>query len=639
MTVDDVGHGDAQHPGGGGVNHRRKKSRNRKRGRNASEGAGAANGGGDPAVQNSTTGKATKTKRVRANAGRVDLGVRSHVTMAFLFSAAINILYLAPSLYMLQVYDRVLQSNSLLTLLFISIAVAVALITLSLLDAVRSKLMGRMSTRLENKLLEPVLRATIRISAQNTPPSSGVRDLDNLRAGVSSQAFASLLDLPWTPLYVVICFIIHPWIGYLAVGGAVLIMIAAWANERASKKHLESARHAAPPFYGAHEADLRSAETVKAMGLEDALIHRRVRERSAMIAAQAGGVMTGADYSALIKFVRLILQSAALGLGAYLAVNQQISPGSIIAASILTARAFAPVQGVVGGWRQIAQTRASYNDLKKLIEVAPADLQKTPLPAPGRDIRLTHVAASAPGRNTPAIRSVSLIASAGEIVGIVGHSGAGKSTLARVLANAATPMAGTVRIDGASYADWDSAALARHIGYIPQTTDLFAGTVAENIAGFPDLDVEDLDDLGERVIRAAQLAGAHDMILSLPNGYETPLGLGGRGLSLGQAQRVALARAMFDDPAVLVLDEPNSHLDAAGEAALIDALKVAKERGAICFVIAHRAGVISICDKLAVMHGGQIIEFGPRDKVTAKLAANGDMRVPAQNSTSQQAEA
>jgi ATP-binding cassette subfamily C protein len=315
----------------------------------------------------------------------------------------------------------------------------------------------------------------------------------------------------------------------------------------------------------------------------------------------------------------MLLQSAALGLGAYLAVERQISPGAIIAATILTARAFAPVEQIVGGWRQIGMAFASYQSLKRLfLEMKPRN-ERTPLPAPEGRIQVENLTVLAPDGKTVALQGAAFSANPGEIIGIIGPSGAGKSTLARALANAATPRMGAVRLDGARYADWDEETLARHIGYLPQRIDLFDGPIAENIARFSAPVDERGEQIGPKIVEAAQRAGAHELVLRLPHGYETELGPSGAGLSPGQAQRIALARALYGDPRVLVLDEPNSHLDQDGETALIATLDGVRKRGGVAFVVAHRAGVLAIVDKIMLVKEGRIADFGPRAAMIAKL--------------------
>jgi ATP-binding cassette subfamily C protein len=556
-------------------------------------------------------------------------GVKGHLGLIVAFSAFINLLYLAPSLFMLQVYDRVVPTQGLLTLILLGIVLAAALVVLASLDALRGRLLARISLRIERLAASPVVREVMAARRAGAAPGGGsIRDLDTLRQGISSPATIGLLDLPWTPLFIIVSFIIHFWIGVLATAGAVLIFGLALINERVSRANLTALTQKSPRFYVAHESDLNAAETIHAIGAEPAITRKRLAVRNEMVDAQTDSAFDNASYSAITKAFRLFLQSASLGLGAYLAIQREISPGAIIAASILTARAFAPVEQIVGGWRQVGMAASAFQTLRKLFESANADAERTPLPAPKGNINVQQISASPPGAQALALMGVSFQAAPGEIIGIIGPSGAGKSTLARVLANAAVPSAGAIRIEGARYSDWDQVALARHIGYMPQRIDLFDGTVADNISCFARSLGASMDEVGPRVVRAAQLAGAHELILGLPQGYETQLGFGGAGVSPGQAQRIALTRAFYDDPCVVVLDEPNSHLDSEGEAALVKALEAVKARGAVCFVVAHRAGVISIVDKILVLQEGRLTEFGPRDAVLAKMAGRAPQPQP-----------
>lgn len=554
-------------------------------------------------------------------------GLREHFWLIIGFSAAINLLYLAPSLYMLQVYDRVLPTGALLTLVLLSVVLVVGLAVLALLDAVRSRLLARAALRVERLAGDAVIQESMRARRMGVQPAATARDLDTLRQGITSPAAIGLLDLPWTPLFVGICFIIHFWIGMLALGGAVAIMGLALVNERATRGALSQLSAKAGGFYVAHDSDLGAAETIHALGAGARMRQRRARARAEYIDAHTDSTFKGAGFSAATKALRMLLQSAALGLGAYLAVQREISPGAIIAATILTARAFAPVEQIVGGWRQIGLAVAAYNGLRKLFGDAKPAQNHTPLPAPKGRIQLEQVSALAPDGRTVALQQASFIAGPAEIVGIIGPSGAGKTTLARVLANAAVVKLGAIRIDGARYADWDETELAQHIGYLPQRIDLFDGTVADNIASFaPQIDQSGAP-VGPKVVAAAMLAGAHEMILRLPRGYETELGPSGSGISPGQAQRIALARALFGDPTVVVLDEPNSHLDADGELALVGALEAVRARGGTVFVVAHRTGVVKAADKLIVLQDGRIAECGPQQTVLAKLSSVGKTQV------------
>jgi ATP-binding cassette subfamily C protein len=552
--------------------------------------------------------------------------IREHFVICAVLSAGINILYLAPSLYMLQVYDRVLVSGSMLTLVFLSLVGLLALLTLAALDGLRSKILSRMGLRLDLRLARLVMQSGLDARGQGRNDVTAVRDLDTVRQTISSNAATTLMDLPWTPIYLLVAYIVHPLIFITAfVGMLILLGLTIW-NDRASRKSLKLVAETAPRFYNAAEADLRVAESVRAMGLQPALVSRRVRERENLVAAQMQAAFVSANFTSVTKFVRLVLQSAALGIGAYLALRHEMSPGAIIAGTILTTRAFGPIEQVVGAWRQFSQAFFSYRNLQKLLAAGAARQERTRLPAPRGRLALENVGARPPGTERPSLANVTLQIEPGEVVGVIGPSGAGKSTLARVCANATLPIAGAIRIDGAKMTDWQPEELAEYIGYLPQSVDLMMGTVGENISRFGGDAGMPRDLLGERIVEAAKAAGAHDMILRLPQGYDTPLGPGGAGVSAGQAQRIALARALYGAPILLVLDEPNAHLDSEGEAALTQALRSAKARGAICIVVAHRAGVMSAADKILVLQDGRVADFGPRDQIASKLAVAAGVR-------------
>ncbi|MBI1250309.1 MAG: type I secretion system permease/ATPase [Alphaproteobacteria bacterium] len=554
--------------------------------------------------------------------------VRVHVAFVGALSAAINLLYLAPSLFMLQVYDRVIPTSGVLTLAFLSVVLLLSLGVMALLDALRTRIMTRTALRIERVYTPLVIRHAMNARRSAVQPMASIRDLDALRQGVTSPAASGLLDSPWTPLFIAVCFIIHFWIGVLALSGAIIIFALALVNERVTRNALLDLNAKTAQFYVSHEADLRIAGTIQALGAESAMLRRRAEARNALNAAQSEAAFRGGDLSAITKAARLVLQSAALGLGAILAVMHEISPGAIIAATILTARAFAPVEQVVGGWRQLGLAFAGYRNLSRLVNSETAKDDRTPLPAPAPRVAVENVSATTPDGSALVLQNVSFSAQPGEIVAVIGPSGAGKSTLARILANAASPRSGAVRIDGGRYADWNAETLSAHIGYLPQGVDLFDGTIAENIARLSQHAADSEEDVGPKVVAAAQAAGAHQMILRLPKAYETKLGDSGSGLSHGQSQRIALARALYNDPAVLVLDEPNTHLDAEGEEALLAAMQRAKRRNALVFVVAHRAGVINACDKIAVIRDGRLVEFGERDAVLQKLNAHRNATTP-----------
>ena len=543
---------------------------------------------------------------------------RNLIGWAVLFSAGINLLYLAPSLFMLQVYDRVLTTGGVVTLLLLFAVLAFALLILGLLDTTRQRLAARLGLRF-NKLLAPTvidLGLSRTGAGSDTTRAQAARDFDTLRQTFVSPAAFAALDGPWTILFVLACFMIHWVVGVVTlVGGAVLVLIAL-RHEHALRPIIAKTSELAPKFYAAQQTDRGASEAMNALGMRQPMIERQMAARNDFVATQTETLWTQSAYGSASKVWRLLLQSIVLGVGAWLAIDRQISPGALIAGSILAARALAPIEQAIGGWRQIEQARIAYKNLYALIDAAPAEPERTALPDPRGEVRFERVTVRVPDAQRLALREVNFQLQPGEILGVVGPSGAGKSTLARVASGALAPDVGVVRLDGASLADWDTDARGRFVGYLPQDVSLFRGTIAENIRRFAP--ASDLADT--LTIAAAQQAGAHDMILRLPQAYETVLGQRGAGLSLGQAQRIALARALYDSPPFLVLDEPNAHLDAEGEQALMKAMTEVKARGASVILVAHRSGVIAIADKLLVMRDGAIERFGPREEVARALA-------------------
>lgn len=544
---------------------------------------------------------------------------RDLVMWAALFSAAVNLLYLAPSLYMLQVYDRVLQTGGLTTLVYCSLILLFALATLAVLDALRIRLLNRMSLRVERLLGRRVLNAiSARPELANSPIGrQALRSFDTLRQTLTGPATTAALDAPWAPVYVVVCFLLHPWIGLAVLVGGALLVAVALRNEQVLRAHVAMASTLAPQMYAAAEMEAQVGGAMRALGMRGALIDRQLARRATLNERQADAAFATSSYASLTKFIRLLMQSLVLGLGAWLAVDRQISPGALIAGSILASRALAPLEQIVGAWRQFSEARNAYRTVNELLAASPADVERTELPAPRGHLAFDRVVAFAGQR--PVLQQISFALAPGEIVCVVGPSGAGKSTLARLAAGATTPEGGIVRLDGANLADWDSDALGKFVGYLPQEIALISGTIADNIRRMRPKAEGDSGD--GRVVEAAKAAAAHDMILRLPNGYDAELGLGGAGLSAGQSQRVALARALYGDPALIVLDEPNSHLDQDGEAALAVALRAAKARGAAILMVAHRSNIVSLADRIMVLRDGRIELLGPRDQVTEQLAA------------------
>jgi ATP-binding cassette subfamily C protein len=554
--------------------------------------------------------------------------IRRHLMFAAFFSALVNLLYLAPTIYMLQVYDRVMPTGGVLTLLFITLAVLLALGTLAFLDNMRTRLLVRAGLALDRRFAAEVLsrQMAARLEGEQGRALQAMRDFDSVRQTLSGSAAIALFDAPWTPVYLLFAFMLHPLLGLLILIGGVILAFLAVLNERATKSRLQKAQEVAARGYAVQEAAATQGEVVRALGMRQALVARQLNERSQSLNMQAEAQFTGGVYSGTIKFFRLFLQSVALGTGAWLAVEHKISAGAVIAASVLLSRALQPIEQLVGSWGAIVQARVSYSHLVDLFSGKPMDHVRTQLPVPTGSVQAERIAVRAPGTQTAILKGVSLAIESGEIVGLMGPSGSGKTTLARVVAGALTPEVGAVRVDGAELKDWDPERLARHVGYLPQDSGLFGGSVRDNISRFEAWRGVEAAEVDEQTVAAAQAAGVHEMVLRLPNGYDTVLGIGGRGLSAGQTQRVALARALYRQPHILVLDEPNSNLDAEGEVALVRALGAARERGAAILLVAHRSGVLGMSDKLALLKDGVLELFGPRDEVVARLNENAPRR-------------
>jgi ATP-binding cassette subfamily C protein len=546
---------------------------------------------------------------------------RVHFVWAAVFSALVNLLYLAPTLYMMQVYDRVVPTGGMQTLILVSMVALFALATLAGLDWLRQRLLLRAGLRLDRLLAERVLARVVDLQSRQ-PSTHALREFDNVRAAIAGPGALALFDAPWTPIYLIACFMLHPAIGALTlVGGGVLLALALM-NERDSRPRLRKAIQSTNAAYAAQETVEAQAEVVRALGMRRSSINRQIGQRRAAVAQHADAQLNGGKYAGLIKFLRLTMQSAALGLAALLAVRGDISVGAIIGASVLLSRAVAPIELLVGAWPGINQAVASWKTLIALFAATAGEGRpRTALPAPAGRVQVEGVAVRFPDTEAPQLKGVTLTLSPGQILGVVGPSGSGKTTLARVLAGAQTPSLGTVRLDGAEYAARDSDELARHIGYLPQNPSLFAGSIKDNISRFAGAVGLPASEIDARAVAAAQAAGAHDMILRLPQAYDTVLGPYGAGVSAGQAQRIALARALYGDPVVLVLDEPNSNLDGDGEAALMNAILAAAARGASVVIVAHRAGVLSRVDRLLTMKDGAMELEGPREKVLARMRA------------------
>lgn len=526
------------------------------------------------------------------------------------FSGVINLLVLVPSLYMMQVYDRVLTSRNETTLLMLTV-IAMGLFMLSgVIEWLRGQVMIRMSAGIDATLAQRLFDAafTRSLRKQDSNPAQVFGDLTQVRQFITGQGLLAMLDAPWLPVFMVIAFLFHPWFGILSLGVAlVLIGLALW-GELSTRPSLAQANGLSMKANLYVNSSLHNAEVIQAMGMLPALRKRWSWLQQGMISAQAVASDRGARISAMTKFVRVAAQSLSLGLGALLVLEGQISAGMMIAMSLLLGRALAPVEVAIGSWKQFVGARQSYRRLSDLLAEEPEAVAPMALPAPTGALKVERLLAAPPGAKDPIIKGVDFQLAKGEILAVIGPSASGKSTLARALVGIWPAMEGAVRLDGAPLDQWAPEALGPHLGYLPQDIELFDGSVAENIARFGELD-------SEPIIQAARHAGIHEMILRFPQGYDTVLGPGGQGLSGGQKQRIGLARALYGQPALIVLDEPNSNLDEAGEQALVQALRALKNAGSTVIMITHRPSVLGVVDKILVLNDGRQQLFGTRDQV------------------------
>lgn len=543
---------------------------------------------------------------------------RPHFQAAMAFSALISLLYLAPTIYMMQVYDRVVPTGGVVTLVWITLVLALALGALAALDNVRSKLMSAASLKLNEELSGRIM-AQLVSTQRSAGTGQAMREFDTLRQTITGPAVTAMFDAPWTPVYFAVAFMIHPWLGVMIVVGSAVLITLAVLNERHSRANGKAAMRANAEAYQAQEALSGQAELIGVLGLRKAMVKRQQLARAEGLHTAAMAQRAGLTYSGLIKFTRMLMQSLALGLGAVLAINGMISSGTIIAASVLLSRALQPVEQLVGTWGQIQAARQALETLGKLLGEAGEAREYHPLPEPVGHVLLAGITMRNAKQDAFILRSVSLELSPGQVTGLVGHSGAGKSTLLRIAAGALVPHVGEIRIDGAHFADWEPDELASHIGYMPQTSTLLPGTIAENISRFAALRGEEREAIGEKVVEAAKLAGVHEMILRFPGGYDARVGEDGFGLSGGQLQRIALARALYGSPKLLVLDEPNAALDSEGERALLWAVNNAKARGAAVLVAAHQGAIMNIADRLVVMRNGAVEHQGASAEVVNAL--------------------
>lgn len=531
-------------------------------------------------------------------------------------SLAANLLVFVPSLFMLNVYDRVLTSRNGTTLVMLLLIAAVLLAIYAALEHLRGKALVRASVLVDDIMAGPVFHATLQASLKARGPQhvQTVRDIDTVRDFVASGAIVTLIDAPWAPIFIAVCFLFHPWLGAVTLFGAVLLLVLSLLNERLTKGALIEASLHSIRALDRLTGSLRNAEAIQGLGMIEAIRSIWAAEHEKSLAKSTRASEMASLLQSAAKFLRNGLQIAILAVGAWLVIRQEITGGVMFAASLIMGRALAPLEQAVGHWKSLVMARSAVQRLKRFFAEAGADpVQRPGLPAPQGRIDLEDVTILAPGTRRALVRGASLSIPKGAVVAVVGKTGSGKSTLARALIGAWTPAAGAVRLDGNDLRHFDRDTLGRHFGYLPQDVELFEGSVRDNIARFSP------DATDEAVVAAAMMAGAHDVIQRLDQGYATEIGEDGLGLSGGQRQRVGLARALFGHPAIVVLDEPNANLDGDGDAALSNAIRAMRARGTTVVIVTHKTGQLVLTDSILLMHEGQIVRYGPTAQMLPQI--------------------
>nr|WP_315484496.1 type I secretion system permease/ATPase [uncultured Undibacterium sp.] len=531
-----------------------------------------------------------------------------------IFSAIINLLMLVPSLYMLQVYDRVLQSQNEITLLMLTLLMLGAYAFMSALEFIRSFVVIRLGSKLDMQMNRRVYTAAFEQNLKRGGTNAGqaLQDLTQIRQFLTGNGLFAFFDAPWFPIYLAVIFMFDLNLGIFSLVCVIIMVILAYVNEVVSKKPLTEANSMAIASSNLATNNLRNAEVIEAMGMLPNLMQRWFKLQGRFLNLQAEASEKSGIVTAASKFVRISIQSLVLGFGALLVIEGKMTPGMMIAGSILLGRATGPIDQLIGVWKQWSTVKSAYGRLNELLANNPVRQAGMELPKPLGNVSVEAVTAAPPGSPVAVLKGLTFALEAGDVLGVIGPSGSGKSTLARLLVGVWPAAVGKVRLDGADIYQWNKDQLGPHIGYLPQDIELFGGSIAENIGRFGDID-------SEKVILAAKRAGVHDMILHLPKGYDTYIGDGGAGLSGGQKQRIGLARAMYDDPSILVLDEPNSNLDDVGEQALVVAVNDLRQRGKTIILITHRTSVLGVTTKLLLLREGVAQAFGPRDQVLAAL--------------------
>lgn len=531
------------------------------------------------------------------------------------FSFACNLFMLMPTIYMLQVYDRVLTSRNIYTLAMLTLIMLATYAIEAAIDFTKAKLLVKTSSAMELKLGSEVFNAAFRahLRSRNNNPTQALADLSNIRQYLTSRGLTVFFDLPWSPIYIAIVFILSPWLGLFALASVAIQALLSVANEKATASLLQEANTKAIHSGNSAGEALRNSEAIEAMGMLKGVRNRWFSRQQEILSLQADASDRAAKITAISRFVRIATQSGILGLGSLLVLENQLSVGGMSAAMILLGRALSPIDAAIATWKSTISARSAYGRLSKLmLESSTKSESSITLPRPQGHLLLEGVSVTPPNAKTPTLKEINLKIKAGTLVAVIGPSAAGKSSLARALVGVWEPTQGSVRLDGADLSRWDKDDLGQWIGYLPQDVELMEGTIAENIARFGDID-------NEKVIAAAQRAGVHQMILRLPSGYETPIGIGAAVLSGGQRQRIGLARALYDNPSIIVLDEPNANLDQAGDHALAKTLEQLKQDRKTVILMTHRMGVVNLADEILVMSDGQVRMHGPRDEVLKRL--------------------
>lgn len=544
---------------------------------------------------------------------------RKHFIWAGAFSALLNLLYIAPTLYMLQVYDRVVPARSDLTLAAMTGLLAFALVTLTVLDALRSRMFMRAGMRLDRRLTSVILNTAFGARGSSEALNRQiVREFDALRQILTGLPMLALFDLPWLPIYLLVCFLLHPMLGaVVSVGGGVLVVLGL-LNEHRTKASLRRANEAANRAYASQDRTLAVADVVRALGMREAMVNRQLADRETSVALQTEAAFISGGYLAMSRFARLFLQSVALGVGAWLAIHDKISAGTIFAASFLAARALGPMEQVLSSWKSIGQARDTWRSVEQFLAKGRQATPTTRLPRPKGAIDVEGLTVNSPSGDRVLLDNVSFSVAPGEVIAVVGRSGAGKSTLLRALAGIA-PYSGAIRFDSSEMKEYDPERLGAWLGYAPQDAALFPGSVKDNISRFAAYSNTPPAEIDLMVIAAAKTCGVHDMIARLPDGYDTVIGWNGVGLSVGQAQRICLARAVYGMPQVILLDEPDAHLDAEGEIILSRALQALKAVGRTIILASHRNHVLSVAERIMIVRDGRLELDGPRAEVLERL--------------------